>query len=258
VVGQIPRPMKIIGIIPARYASTRFPGKPLCMINGKSMIHRVYEQASSCSLLSDLIVATDDERIEKHVNDFGGRALMTSSLIKSGTERCNEVLKMLYKKNQEQFDVVINIQGDEPFLHPLQIGQVAGCFEDREVTIATLVKKISSEEDLKNPNVVKVLLDLHSRAIYFSRVAIPYLRGKENQNWINYYKFYKHIGIYGYTPAILHEITRLTESSLEIAESLEQLRWIENGFSIWVRETEFENISIDTPDDLLKITNSQG
>jgi len=250
--------MKIIGIIPARYASTRFPGKPLCMINGKSMIQRVYEQASACHLLSDLVVATDDERIEKHVQDFGGRVLMTSNLIKSGTERCDKVVKILYQKNLEKFDAVINIQGDEPFIHPLQIAQVAGCFEDPEVTIATLIKKITSGEDLRNPNVVKVLVDLYSKAIYFSRAAIPYLRGTEDQNQVTSHTFYKHVGIYGYSPAILHQLTRLNESSLEKAESLEQLRWIENGFSICVRETEFENISIDTPGDLLKITNSPG
>ncbi len=250
--------MKIIGIIPARYASTRFPGKPLCMIDGKSMIRRVYEQASGCSLLTDLLVATDDEQIERHVKDFGGRVIMTSGLIRSGTERCNEVIKMLSQKNHEQYDIVINIQGDEPFIHPLQIAHIAGCFQDRNVTIATLVKKIISEEDLKDPNVVKVLLDNHSRAIYFSRVALPYLRGKEDQNRINLHTFFKHVGIYGYTPDILHEITGLAVSSLEKAESLEQLRWIENGYSIYVRETEFESIAIDTPEDLLKITNRPG
>lgn len=247
--------MKIIGIIPARYASTRFPGKPLCIIDGKSMIRRVYEQSSACSLLTDLLVATDDERIEKHVKDFGGQVIITSGSIKSGTERCNEVMKKLFQKNHEQYDVVINIQGDEPSIHPLQIAHIAGCFQDRNVTIATLVKKITSEEDLKNPNVVKVILDNRSRAIYFSRVALPYLRGKEDQNRINIHTFFKHVGIYGYTPGILHEITGLAESSLEKAESLEQLRWIENGYSIYVRETEFESIAIDTPDDLLKITN---
>jgi len=222
------------------------------------MIRRVYEQASACSLLADLLVATDDERIENHVKDFGGQVIMTSGSIRSGTERCNEVIKKLFQKNREQYDVVINIQGDEPYIHPLQIAHIAGCFQDRDVTLATLVKKITSEEDLKNPNVVKVILDNHSRAIYFSRIALPYFRGKEDQNGINLHTFFKHVGIYGYTPAILHEITRLPESSLEKAESLEQLRWIENGYSIYVRETEFESIAIDTPDDLLKITNKPG
>ena len=250
--------MKIIGIIPARYASTRFPGKPLCMIDGKSMIRRVYEQASACSLLTDLLVATDDGRIEKHVKDFGGQVIMTSGLISSGTERCNEVINLLFKKNHEQYDLVINIQGDEPYIHPLQIAHIAGCFQDQDVTLATLVKKITSEDDLKNPNVVKVLFDIHSRAIYFSRTALPYIRGKEDQDRINIHTFYKHVGIYGYTPAILHKITGLAESSLERAESLEQLRWIENGYSIYVRETEFESIAIDTPGDLLQITNKPG
>lgn len=250
--------MKIIGIIPARYASTRFPGKPLYRIDGKSMIQRVYEQASACSLLTDLLIATDDERIEKHVHDFGGSVVMTSTLISSGTERCNEVIKILSPENLNYYDVVINIQGDEPYIHPMQIAHIAGCFQDHNVTIATLVKKITSEDDLKNPNVVKVIIDKNSRAIYFSRVPLPYLRGKEDQNKIKLHTFYKHVGIYGYTPAILHEITGLTESSLEKAESLEQLRWIENGYSINIRETEFESIAIDTPDDLLKITNKPG
>jgi len=250
--------MKIIGIIPARYASTRFPGKPLCMIDGKSMIRRVYEQVSACSLLTDLLVATDDERIEKHVKDFGGRVIMTSGSIRSGTERCNEVIKKLFQKNHEQYDIVINIQGDEPFIDPLQIAHIAGCFQDRDVTLATLVKKITSEEDLSNPNVVKVLIDIHSRAIYFSRAALPFFREKEDQSRIHIHAFFKHIGIYGYTPGILHEITGLPESSLEKAESLEQLRWIENGYSICVRETEFESIAIDSPVDLLKVTNRPG
>lgn len=250
--------MKIIGIIPARYASSRFPGKPLCLIDGKSMIRRVYEQASACSLLTNILVATDDERIEKHIKDFGGRVIMTSGLVRSGTERCNEVINILSQRSHEQYDVVINIQGDEPYIHPLQIAHIAGCFQDRNVGLATLVKKITSEEELNNPNVVKVVIDNNSRAIYFSRAAIPFLRGKEDQNRISIHTFFKHVGIYGYTPAILNSISRLEESSLEKAESLEQLRWIENGFSIWVRETEFESFSVDTPDDLLKITNNPG
>jgi 3-deoxy-manno-octulosonate cytidylyltransferase (CMP-KDO synthetase) len=250
--------MKIIGIIPARYASTRFPGKPLCMIDGKSMIRRVYEQASSCSFLTKLVVATDDERIAMHVNDFGGRAIMTSSMIRSGTERCHEVIKKLVQQNHERFDAVINIQGDEPYIHPEQIARIAECFRDPDISLATLVKKITDSEDLKNPNVVKVILDIHSRAIYFSRIAIPYIRGEEDQVKIIKHDFYKHVGIYGYTPEILQEITGLAESSLEKAESLEQLRWIENGYPIFVRETEYESISIDSPDDLLKITNSPG
>jgi 3-deoxy-manno-octulosonate cytidylyltransferase (CMP-KDO synthetase) len=247
--------MNIIGIIPARFASTRFPGKPLCVIDGKSMIRRVYEQASSCSLLSGVIVATDDERIEKHVKDFGGIAVMTPALIRTGTERCHEALKSRLSKGHEQFDAVINIQGDEPYIDPMQIEQVARCFKMKDVAIATLVKKITLESELANPNVVKVIVDKNSRAIYFSRYAIPYLRGKEDKDKAGLHTFYKHVGIYGYTPPVLREITALPESSLEKAESLEQLRWIENGYSIVVRETEFESISIDTPDDLLKITN---
>jgi 3-deoxy-manno-octulosonate cytidylyltransferase (CMP-KDO synthetase) len=250
--------MKIIGIIPARYASTRFPGKPLCMIGDRSMIRRVYEQASSCSLLSGVYVATDDERIGKHVKDFGGRVIMTSGLIRSGTERCLAAIDILSEQLHEEYDAVINIQGDEPFINPLQIEQVAGCFHNPKVKIATLVKKITTGAELLNPNVVKVIVDVNSFAIYFSRVAIPYLRGKEEEDRLTVHTYYKHVGIYGYTPGILHEITALPESSLERAESLEQLRWIENGYPVWVQQTEFENLAIDTPGDLLKITNSPG
>ena len=187
--------MKIIGVIPARYASTRFPGKPLCMIDGKSMIRRVYEQASACSNLTELVVATDDERIEKHVKDFGGRAIMTSNLLSSGTERCHEAIVKLFQKDHVRFDAVINIQGDEPYIHPGQIGQVAETFRDPSVSLATLVKKITTEGDLKNPNVVKVILDIHSRAIYFSRFSIPFIRGEEGQVNINKHLFYKQIYI---------------------------------------------------------------
>jgi 3-deoxy-manno-octulosonate cytidylyltransferase (CMP-KDO synthetase) len=176
-------------------------------------------------------------------------------MIRSGTERCHEVVKQFYSKGHEPFEAVINIQGDEPFIDPMQIEQVARCFEQRDVAIATLVKKITSENELADPNVVKVIVDKNSRAIYFSRYAIPYLRGKGDKDRPGLHTFFKHVGIYGYRPSILHEITSLPESSLEKAESLEQLRWIENGYSIVVRETEIESISIDTPGDLLKITN---
>ena len=250
--------MKIIGIIPARYASTRFPGKPLCVIDGKTMIRRVYDRAASCSGLTDLIVATDDQRIEKHVREFGGRVIMTSERIRSGTERCYHAVNELYQNNHEIYDAVINIQGDEPYIQTAQIDKVAGSFLNQDVNIATLVKKIASGDDLNNHNVVKVIIDKQNKAIYFSRFAIPYLRGGEYQGQMGLHTYYKHIGIYGYRSEILREITSLPESSLEKAESLEQLRWIENGYSIHVLETEFESIAIDTPDDLLKITNKPG
>ena len=247
--------MKITGIIPARYASTRFPGKPMVLIEGKTMIRRVYEQASSCSGISDLWVATDDERIERHVKEFGGRVIMTSGDLRSGTERCNEAVNILFRKYNEPCDVVINIQGDEPFIHPEQISQVADCFEYPEVTIATLVRKITSAEELADPNVVKVVMDIHSRAIYFSRAALPYLQNRNDKKPTGEFTWYKHVGIYGYSPSVLREITSLAPSALEQAESLEQLRWIENGYSIRILETEFDNIAVDIPDDLLKFTN---
>jgi 3-deoxy-manno-octulosonate cytidylyltransferase (CMP-KDO synthetase) len=246
--------MRILGIIPARYGSSRFPGKPLCVIEGKSMIRRVYEQVSGCPLLTDTIVATDDQRIADHVAGFGGNVRMTSNLHKSGTERCNEVVEVLSGEGRKEYDVIINIQGDEPFINPVQVTQLAGCFGDPGVELATLVKKITSEEELENPNVVKAIIDIKGKAIYFSRFPIPYMRGA-GEKPLPGHTFYKHIGIYGYTPAILKLITRLPESTLERAESLEQLRWLENGLKIQTCETEFESFAIDTPDDLLKITN---
>ncbi|MCX6252472.1 MAG: 3-deoxy-manno-octulosonate cytidylyltransferase [Bacteroidetes bacterium] len=248
--------MNILGIIPARFASSRFPGKPLSMIYGKSMIQRVYDRVSRCQLLSDIIVATDDERIYDHVAGFGGKVLMTSQHHQSGTERCNEVVDTLFRREHKQFDVIINIQGDEPFINPEQITQLAECFQDSRVELSTLIKKITTGDDLDNPNVVKVIIDNYAKAIYFSRFPVPFLRGIKKENRLPQHIFYKHIGIYGYTPVILRKITSLPESSLERAESLEQLRWLENGFSIHTRKTEFESIAIDTPDDLLQITNT--
>lgn len=240
--------MKILGIIPARYASTRFPGKPLVQINGKSMIQRVYEQAKKAKGLTEVIVATDDERIAQEVKGFGGDFLITSDQHQSGTDRCAEVVDIL-----QGFDVVINIQGDEPYIDPIQIELLISCFEDQSVGLATLIKKINTEEELFNVNIPKVLIDKNQQAIYFSRQTIPYLRGIEQTQWLEKYQYYKHIGIYGYTSNVLKEITRLPPSSLELAESLEQLRWIENGYDIQTRVTEIETISIDSPEDLHKI-----
>lgn len=242
--------MKIIGVIPARYASTRFPAKPLVDIGGKSMIQRVYAQSKKSKCLDDVVVATDDERIASHVRKFGGNVVMTSDLHQSGTDRCFEAIRNFCPSA----DVVINIQGDEPFIHPEQIDLVASCFQSEVIQIATLVKIINSEEELFNPNIPKVILNMHKEAVLFSRQTIPYLRGKEQKDWIESHTFYKHIGIYAYRTAILGEITALKQSSLEIAEALEQLRWIENGYKIKVEITDFESVAIDAPEDLKKLS----
>ncbi|MFI5221272.1 MAG: 3-deoxy-manno-octulosonate cytidylyltransferase [Bacteroidia bacterium] len=233
--------MNILGIIPARYGSTRFPGKPLTDISGKSMIQRVYEQALKSRSLKKIIVATDDERIAEHVKKFGGDVSMTSSDHQSGTDRCAEVLRKVNGK----FDAVINIQGDEPFINPEQIDLVASCFENPKTEIASLIKKIISEEEIRNPNIVKAIKNLEGNAIYFSRSPIPYRRNPEVE-----ITYFKHIGIYGYRSETLLKIIKLPQSRLELAESLEQLRWIENGFVIHLRETDYESFSVDTPADL--------
>jgi 3-deoxy-manno-octulosonate cytidylyltransferase (CMP-KDO synthetase) len=243
--------MKILGIIPARYASTRFPGKPLVDIGGKSMIRRVFEQASQARALTEVWVATDDQRIFDHVIAFGGKAMMTSETHRTGTERCYEAMTQLEKQGHE-FDVVINIQGDEPFIDPSQIEKVAGCFSDPEVKIASLRKAITSPEELSSPNIIKVVCNLKGRAIYFSRSPIPFIRGKE-EDWLAYHTFYKHIGIYAFRRHVLTEVNALEPTPLEIAESLEQLRWLENGYSIQVEVTLTESHSIDTPEDLKKV-----
>jgi 3-deoxy-manno-octulosonate cytidylyltransferase (CMP-KDO synthetase) len=240
--------MNILGIIPARYASTRFPGKPLVDIAGKSMIQRVYEQAKKCVHLSEVIIATDDERIYKHVHDFGGVAIITSPDHQSGTDRCAEVAL-----KHSQYDVIINIQGDEPFIDPEQISKLAACFNDKATQIATLIKKVLTQEELFNTNSPKVVVNKLSEAVYFSRSPLPHIRGQEPQNWLNHFTYFKHIGIYGYRADVLQEITKLPISSLEKAESLEQLRWIENGYQIKVAETELETYAVDTPEDLEKL-----
>jgi len=240
--------MKILGVIPARYASTRFPGKPLVEIDGKSMIRRVYEQALKAKSLAQVVVATDDERIAEAVREFGGAYVLTADTHQSGTDRCAEVAAVL-----PEFHAVINIQGDEPFIDPLQIDLLASCFEDQDVQLATLIKEIDTEAELFNPNIPKVLINTAGEAIYFSRQTIPYLRNIPAENWLGAHQFYKHIGIYGYTRNALMEITRLTPSVLELAESLEQLRWLEHNYKIRTRITDIETISIDTPEDLERI-----
>jgi 3-deoxy-manno-octulosonate cytidylyltransferase (CMP-KDO synthetase) len=239
---------KIIGIIPARYASTRFPGKPLVDIAGKTMIQRVYEQASKAASISKVVIATDDERIADEVKKFGGEFIFTSPHHQSGTDRCAEVIEQL-----PGFDIVINIQGDEPFIEPVQIDLLASCFTEEKVQLATLIKSIQSQESVYNPNSPKVVIDVNGRAMYFSRSPIPFIRNGEPGVWAEKHQFYKHIGIYGYRTESLKAITKLPPSSLEIAESLEQLRWIENGFYIQTKVTDLETVAIDTPEDLLKL-----
>ncbi len=242
--------MNFIGIIPARYASTRFPGKPLVDIKGKTMIQRVYEQAKKASSLTDVVVATDDDKIFNHVKSFSGNVVMTSSSHESGTDRCAEVLE----KYTTEFDVVLNIQGDEPFINPEQINQLSACFNDSKTDIATLVKEIKTEEELFNPNRPKVHFDANNFALMFSRKAIPELSNIKKEDWINKHKFYKHIGIYGYRSDVLDKISKLPQSPLEKKERLEQLRWLENNYSIKIAPTEYEVVAIDTPEDLEKIT----
>jgi len=241
--------MKFIGIIPARYESTRYPGKSLADMAGKPMIQRVYEQVKLA--LDEAWVATDDNRIFDAVEAFGGNAVMTSTSHRSGTDRCNEA----YSKIGKDFDVIINIQGDEPFIQPQQIETLKSCFDSKDIQLSTLVKPFKKEdgfEVLFNPNSPKVILNKNSEAIYFSRSIIPYIRDAHHTEWLDKHTFYKHIGMYAYRADILKEITQLKQSSLELAESLEQLRWIESGYKIKVGFTDIETIGIDTPEDMEK------
>nr|WP_295930519.1 3-deoxy-manno-octulosonate cytidylyltransferase [uncultured Dyadobacter sp.] len=241
--------MRILGIIPARYASTRFPAKALVDIGGKSMIQRVYEQSSKATQLARVIVATDDERILEHVLGFGGNAVMTSQEHQSGTDRCFEALT----QTAEQYDYVINIQGDEPFISPEPIDHLATVLNG-ETELATLVKVIDHDEILFNPNVPKAVLNKRHEVMYFSRQTIPYLRNAETADWLRTHVFYKHIGIYAYRADVLSEITKLPVSALEKAEALEQLRWLENGYAIRAVITSDDSHGVDTPDDLDRVT----
>ena len=239
--------MKFIALIPARYASTRFPGKPLAMLGGKTVIQRVYEQV--VKYFDDAYVCTDDNRIMDAVLQFGGKSVMTDANHKSGTDRCFEA----FQKVGDGADVVVNIQGDEPFIHPTQLQSIKACFDESSTQIATLVKPFTSNDSfdsLQNPNSPKVVVDANMNALYFSRSVIPYLRGVPQEEWLSQHTFYKHIGLYAYRSDVLAEITSLSQSALEKAESLEQLRWLENGYTIRVGITNFETIGIDTPDDL--------
>ncbi len=239
--------MKFIAIIPARYASTRFPGKPLAVLGGKTVIQRVYEQVSRA--IGNALVATDDERILKHVESFGGKAVMTGSHHRSGTDRCWEA----YMKNGGNEDIIINVQGDEPFIQPEQIEAIMQCFDDESTEIATLVKPFEQEgcyADLENPNKVKVVTDANMNALYFSRSVIPYLRGVDKELWPSRHQFYTHLGMYAYRAEVLRRVTQLSLSPLELSESLEQLRWLENGIRIKLGITPHSSIGIDTPEDL--------
>ena len=243
--------MNFIAIIPARYASTRFPGKPLAMLGEKSVIQRVYEQVTK---QLPACVATDDERIFEHVKSFGGHAVMTRTDHKSGTDRIEEAVEKLQLAKEFDIDdnntVIVNVQGDEPFIQPEQIQALCECFNDPTTDIATLGIKFKTLEAIKNPNSPKIILDNMGFAMYFSRSVIPYVRGKEEAEWPQSFDFLKHIGMYAYKRSILKEVTSLPQSSLEIAESLEQLRWLQNGYKIKVGETTQETIGIDTPEDL--------
>lgn len=240
--------MTFLGIIPARYASTRFPGKPLAILGGKMVIQRVYEQVRN--VLDDVYVATDDERIEAAVKSFGGKVVMTSIDHKSGTDRCYEAAD----KIGGNFDVIVNIQGDEPFIHPSQINALKACFfEDSTTSIATLVKPFTVNDSyaaLENVNSPKVVISKNGEALYFSRSIIPYQRNADREEWLQKHVYYKHIGLYAFRRDILREITSIQQTGLEIAESLEQLRWLENGYRIKVGISEIETIGIDTPRDL--------
>ena len=243
----------ILAIIPARYASTRFEGKPLVDIFGKTMIERVYNKAVKS--FKYVVVATDDARIEQNVLAFGGRVVMTSTSHRSGTDRCNEALSKTEKLLNMTFDIVVNIQGDEPFVDTTQLESLTACFDDIDCDIATLVKPFSAEEDIFNENSPKVVLSKKGYAIYFSRSVIPFIRGVERADWQKRQTFYKHIGLYGYRSEVLREITSLDAGELEQCESLEQLRWLENGYKIKSAITTVESYAIDTPEDLESVLN---
>jgi len=237
---------KILGIIPARYASTRFPGKPLADICGKSMIQCVYERALKAKSLCGVLIATDDEKIFNAVKNFGGQAVMTDSNLPNGTARCEQAAK-IYNEN---IDAVINIQGDEPFVATSQIETLKSLFDHPQTQIGTLGKPFESLEAVMNPNSPKIVVDNRGFALYFSRSVIPFIRGVDEHEWFDHYPFLKHLGVYAYRRNVLAEVTRLPQSSLEKAESLEQLRWLQNGYRIRVGLTNVETVGIDTPEDL--------
>lgn len=239
--------MHTLAIIPARYASTRFPGKPLALLGGKPIVQWVYERTQS--LFDEAVVATDDSRIALAVEAFGGKVCMTGSHHRSGTDRCGEVLSQL-TANGKHYDIVVNVQGDEPFVSAQQINTLIDCFDNPTTQIATLAKRIGDTDELLSANNVKVVVAPNGKALYFSRQPIPYLRGVETAEWLQHHTYLKHIGIYAFRGETLREVVALSPSALEQAESLEQLRWIENGYTLRVALTDAENIGIDTPADL--------
>jgi 3-deoxy-manno-octulosonate cytidylyltransferase (CMP-KDO synthetase) len=238
--------MKTLAVIPARYASTRFPGKPLVKIGEKTMIQRVYEQVSKATRINKVIVATDDERIYNHMTELGASVMMTQAHHTNGTERCAEVIESVY----DDFEIVVNVQGDEPFILPEQIDQLVRCFDHEDTDIATLVKQTDNRYLLFSPTTVKVVYDKNFRALYFSRQPIPYLRGVSLEEWAPRRVHYLHVGIYGFRKEVLREIVLLPPSSLESLEMLEQLRWLENGYSISIAHTDYQSLSVDSPEDL--------
>ncbi len=244
----------IVGIIPARYASTRFPGKSLIDIQGKSMIQRVYEQSAKSGALSRLVVATDDERILSHVQSFGGEAVMTGADHPSGTDRCWDALQQL----GQPYRYVINIQGDEPFIDPAQIDELAAVLNDGTVELATQMIPVASHEELFDQGEVKIVLNDKMEALYFSRMVIPFIKGVEEKHWHTHHKFYRHVGMYAYRRDVLEQVTKLPVSSLERAESLEQLRWVQNGYKIKCVITGFESHCIDAPGDVEKVMRRMG
>jgi 3-deoxy-manno-octulosonate cytidylyltransferase (CMP-KDO synthetase) len=246
--------MKVFGIIPARYASSRFPGKPLVKIRDKYMIQYVYEGAMKSSSLEKLIVATDDNRIFDAVKSFGGNVMMTSVDHKSGTDRCGEIARLMIENKQaDENDIVINIQGDEPFVDPQQLQLIISLFDNDKIEIGTLVRKIKTNKLLFDPNVVKVIINNEGKALYFSRQTLPYVRNADKEKWLEGADFYEHIGIYAFRLKTLLKVIELPVSKLEKNEGLEQLRWLENAFDVYVKLTEFKAVSIDTPEDLEKL-----
>lgn len=245
--------MKILGIIPARYASTRFPGKPLIDIMGKSMLQRVYEQTSKSKKLTSVVIATDDERIATHAKSFGAKVVMTKTEHPSGTDRCFEA----YKNTGEEFDYIINIQGDEPFIDPSQIDLLANIC-DGNTELATLMIKCNSHEVLFDMGEVKITLNTQNEALYFSRMVIPFIKGVDQKEWHKHFNYFRHVGMYAYRKDVLEKVTKLQPSSLEKAESLEQLRWLENGFKIKCAETLHDSHCIDTPEDVEKVIKLMG
>jgi 3-deoxy-manno-octulosonate cytidylyltransferase (CMP-KDO synthetase) len=243
--------MRFLGVIPARYASTRFPGKPLVDIAGKSMIQRVYERTTDA--LEEVWVATDDARIEAAVQGFGGRVVMTSVDCPTGTDRCREAAEKIAAATHSSFDVVINVQGDEPFLHPEMLEKLKTCFDDGTADIATLVNPVVEPEEILLPSEVKVVFDKNKDALYFSRSPVPYVAEIEQGKWHEHHTFYKHVGVYAYRTDVLRKLAELGVSSLETAERLEQNRWLENGYKIKVEITDHESVPVDTPEDLERI-----